>query len=256
MICASSYDAAFLLPLDKEPTVSVAGAALGEGFALVSDNVWANRTRPEQSLHLDYQQYEAPADGPVELPLKGLGTVHTQSFVGSITRRNVLDFLCDRWRVTTAPLRLVSAHYYLEDVYEELGPTHFIAGSHLAGRPPRASDGSAYRGMPDQSLLVKGGDCVMFRSDVWHRGGGNTNGEPRHIIQVFYIDRWLVDRFHEGWEEERMTDAESKQRAAADSFPGGLHPNPDTVLKAKLSTPVSEFTYPAATLAAASPRLR
>ena len=65
-----------------------------------------------------------------------------------------------------APLRVITAHYYLEDTYPELGPTFFIAGSHLAGRPPRDSDQSAYNGMPDQSLLVKAGDCVLFRSDV------------------------------------------------------------------------------------------
>ena len=52
VICASASDPAFLLPLDKEPAVSVAGAALGEGFALISDNVWCNRRRPGQGLHL------------------------------------------------------------------------------------------------------------------------------------------------------------------------------------------------------------
>ena len=31
-------------------------------------------------------------------------------------------------RQEVAPLRLVSVHYYLEDVYEELGPTKFIPG--------------------------------------------------------------------------------------------------------------------------------
>ena len=78
------------------------------------------------------------------------------------------------------------------------GPTKFIAGSHLAGRPPNEGDHSAYRGMPDQSLLVSAGDCVMFRSDVWHRGGGNTCGEQRHIIQNHYCSRWLAERFQEG----------------------------------------------------------
>ena len=60
------------------------------------------------------------------------------------------------------------------------------------------------RGMPDQSLMVMAGDCVMFRSDVWHRGGGNTCGEQRHIIQNHYCSRWLAERFQEGWEEERV----------------------------------------------------
>ena len=110
--------------------------------------------------------------------------------------------------------------------------------------------------MPDRSVLAKAGDAVMFRSDVWHRGGGNTCGKPRHIIQVFYIDSWLVERFCEGWDEERMWDADAKQRAAAHSFPGGPSPNPDAILKAKLSKAAPEFCYPPATLAAASSELR
>lgn len=61
-VCGSSYDTAFLLPLDKEPTCAVAGEALGHGFALFGDSVWNNRERPPQQLHLDYQQYEAQQD--------------------------------------------------------------------------------------------------------------------------------------------------------------------------------------------------
>ena len=56
VVCSSSYDTGFLLPLDKEPTTSVAGAALGEGFALMGDSVWNNYERPDQQLHIDYQQ--------------------------------------------------------------------------------------------------------------------------------------------------------------------------------------------------------
>jgi hypothetical protein len=106
---------------------------------------------------------------------------------------------------------------------------------------------------------------VMFRSDVWHRGGGNTSGEARHLIQVHYCDAWSVKRFQEvstsidsgcwscacalqyylgissrdissicmsdvcgwqGWDEERMEDAEAKQQAAIDGAAGGPNPNP------------------------------
>ena len=68
------------------------------------------------------------------------------------------------------PVFIITAHYYMDDMYEELGPTKFIAGSHKAGRRPTNGE-NHYQGMPAQSLLVKGGDCVMFRSDVWHRKG-------------------------------------------------------------------------------------
>lgn len=141
----------------------------------------------------------------------------------------------------------------LDNVYEELGPTKFIAQSHVAGRPPLESDRSSFRGMPDQSVLVNAGDCVLFRSDVpapsnisprttqrtwiipyyrpgieqvWHRGGGNTSGEPRHIIQVHYCDAWAVELFQEGWDEERVQDAAAKQEAAFIGASGGRLPNP------------------------------
>ena len=51
----------------------------------------------------------------------------------------------------------------MEDMFEELGPTKFIRGSHIAGRRPAGAN--HYKGMPAQSLMVKGGDCVMFRCD-------------------------------------------------------------------------------------------
>ena len=58
VVCSSSYDPEFLLPLDKEPTCAVAGEALGPGFALFGDSVWNIYERPAQQLHIDYQQYD------------------------------------------------------------------------------------------------------------------------------------------------------------------------------------------------------
>ena len=53
-----------------------------------------------------------------------------------------------------------------------------------------------------------------------------------------------------------MWDADAKQLEAAHSLPGGPSPNPDIILKAKLSRPSPEFSYPATTLASASSELR
>lgn len=63
------------------------------------------------------------------------------------------------------------------------GPTKFIKGSHVAGRRPENGE-NHFEGMPAQSLNVKAGDCVMFRSDVWHRGSRNLSNSTRHILQV------------------------------------------------------------------------
>ena len=97
--------------------------------------------------------------------------------------------------------------------------------------------------MPDQSLQVEAGDCVMFRSDVWHRGAGNTCGEARHILQVHYCDAWWVEHFVEGWDEELGRRSEA----------GGNAPNPDAVLKGLLSYEEPRWSYPESSWAAATP---
>jgi len=74
------------------------------------------------------------------------------------------------------PIYLITAHYYLEDMVEELGPTLFVPGSHLSGRPPRPEE-TGWRGVGPRSANVKAGSCVMFRSDVWHSGSPNLSGE-------------------------------------------------------------------------------
>ncbi len=61
---------------------------------------------------------------------------------------------------------------------------------------------------------------------VWHRGGSNTSGEARHIIQVHYCDAWAVELFQEGWDEERVQDAAAKLEAARTGAAGGRLPNP------------------------------
>ena len=113
---------------------------------------------------------------------------------------------------------------------------------------------------------------LNYRADrndqVWHRGGGNTSGEPRHIIQVHYCDAWAVELFQEGWDEERVQDAAAKQEAAHIGAAGGRMPDPcawqcivctagsvecsfayarcirDAVMKGKLCVNPPEFTYP------------
>lgn len=117
---------------------------------------------------------------------------------------------------------------------------------------------------------------------MWHRGGGNTSGEPRHIIQVHYCDAWAVELFQEGWDEERVQDADAKLKAARTGAAGGRNPSPcvfegvcgtlhpvplqthspmlllrsDAVMKAKLCVNPPEFTYPESSWATASTKQR
>ena len=39
------------------------------------------------------------------------------------------------------PVYISTAHFYLDDMTEELGPTRFVPGSHRAGRPPNGDTG-------------------------------------------------------------------------------------------------------------------
>ena len=81
--------------------------------------------RPEQNLHADWQPLLVPED-LMEDP---------------------------RLRI---PVYITTAHFYLDDLYEELGPTAFVPGSHRAGRPP---DGDTeYKGCPAKGIFCKAGD--------------------------------------------------------------------------------------------------
>ncbi len=69
------------------------------------------------------------------------------------------------------------------------GPTRFYPRSHLSSSNPEhdATDG--------HPAIVAAGDCVMFRSDVWHSADANTSDEWRLIMQCHYasdrVSGWL-----------------------------------------------------------------
>ena len=75
-----------------------------------------------------------------------------------------------------------TAHYYLNDMVLELGPTLVIPGSHRAGRPP--ADESSWNGNAPCAAMVKAGSVVLFRNEVWHGAAMNSSTEKRYIMQV------------------------------------------------------------------------
>ena len=144
----------FLRYLDVDPVVAVAESALGAGCHVIQHNLWRTGPgRPRGNTHIDYLPL-ASADGAIPFE---------------------------------TPLYVITAHYYLDDMYEELGPTRFTRRSHLLGRPEwQEQREEAPPSVPEESALVSAGDCVIFRSDVWHGAGGNVSTEARHIMQVHY----------------------------------------------------------------------
>ncbi len=156
-------DPIFLQYLDYDGVIDLAEALHGEDCHVIGMTAWVTGPgRPDQQLHCDWL--------PVELPE---------------------DLLADP-RVDM-PVFVSTAHYYLNDMYEDLGPTKFIPGSHLSGRLPNGD--TEWNGHREKSVICRAGDVVMFRSEVWHRGTANRSDEDRYLLQVHYAQRMITQKF-------------------------------------------------------------
>lgn len=91
------------------------------------------------------------------------------------------------------PVYLVNALYYLDDITEELGPTQVVPGSHRAGKHLNFSEEiESYKGQEPISVLAKAGDCLIFNSQIWHRGATNLSDNPRYVQQIIYRKKFIV----------------------------------------------------------------
>ncbi|HVK04137.1 MAG TPA: phytanoyl-CoA dioxygenase family protein [Armatimonadaceae bacterium] len=92
------------------------------------------------------------------------------------------------------PIFTSTAHFYLNDMVAELGPTILIPGSHRAGRPPQ--DETTWHGIPPQAVMVKAGDVCLFRGDVWHGAWKNTGEHGRrYMLQVHYGNGYIREQY-------------------------------------------------------------
>ena len=160
---AFNRDPYFVQFLDYPGVIEIAEALLGAECHVIAMTSWLTGPgRPDQVLHADYQALTLPEDVMAD----------------------------PRVRV---PVYIATAHYYLDDLTEEIGPTRFIPGSHRAGRAPDGD--TSWQGREEQSILCNAGDVVIFRSEVWHRGSANRSDRVRHLLQVSYAQRWIAQRF-------------------------------------------------------------
>ncbi len=156
-------DPLYLQFLDKSPIIEVAEATHGGDCHCIGMQSWITGPgRPDQGLHTDWLPIRLPTD------------------VRSDQRVKV-------------PIFITTAHYYLNDMYEELGPTKFVPGSHFSGCSPDGQTEWNKRG--DESILCHAGDVVLFRSEVWHRGSANTSNEVRYLLQVHYAQRMITQKY-------------------------------------------------------------
>ena len=153
----------FLQFLDHPRVIDIEEAVHGEDCHCIGMTSWMTGTgRPEQKLHSDWLALSLPDDLMADSRVR-------------------------------FPIFITTAHFYLDDLTEELGPTNFVPGSHLSGRRP---DGDIeWKGQTEKSIMCKAGDVVIFRCEVWHRGTANTSGLTRYLLQVHYAKRMITQKF-------------------------------------------------------------
>ena len=108
---------------------------------------------------------------------------------------------------------------------EELGPTKIVPGSHRSGRRPDkqktdaipdTEQGTNWNEVGEQSFLGKAGDCILFRSEIWHRGTANISNQTRHTFMVHYSKRMITQKFppylHFQFNPEVIARATQRQR--------------------------------------------
>jgi len=156
-------DPLFLSYVDIPGVIEIAEAIHGNDCHIIGMTAWITGPgRPDQTLHADWQ--------PITLPTEVMENPQVK-----------------------IPIYISTAHFYLDDLYEELGPTQFIPGSHRAGRAPNGD--MDYKGVGPKNILCKGGDVVIFRSEVWHRGTANHSQQNRYLLQVHYAQRMITQKF-------------------------------------------------------------
>lgn len=175
--------------IDRPGVIEVAEAihdgAHGGDCHVTGGSSWITGEGRSMEIHLDYQ--------PMSLP----ESVHEDPSV-------------------RIPIFTSTAHFYLNDMVAELGPTILVPGSHRAGRPPQ--DETSWRGVPPQAAMVKAGDVVLFRGDVWHGASKNT-GEygRRYMLQVHYGNGYVREqyppmRYEEMYDPAVLAKATPRQR--------------------------------------------
>ena len=161
--------------IDHPKVIGAAEAVMGNDCHIIGETAW--RTHPGHGgwgIHTDQLFF------PVEEELLVSGQVEL-------------------------PVMLATAHFYLDDLDLDLCPTWIVPGTHKSGRGPGTKPGAtgfvggeerSWRGNEVQPVLVKAGDVMLFRSEVWHTGSKNiTTDRTRYLIQTHYGRRMMAQKF-------------------------------------------------------------
>jgi ectoine hydroxylase-related dioxygenase (phytanoyl-CoA dioxygenase family) len=158
-----NHNAFYLQYVDRSPVIELTEAIHGEDCHIIGQTGWVTgQGRPDQNLHVDWL--------PVPLPEEVMNNPKVK-----------------------LPIFITTAHFYLNDIDEEIGPTKFVPGSHRSGRAPDGD--TTWNGVEEQSIHCKAGDVIQFRSEVWHRGSANKSSKTRYLMQVHYSHRMITQKF-------------------------------------------------------------
>lgn len=163
--CVFNRDPVFVPFVDRPGIVDAAERLMGEECHIIGMTAW--RSRPgfrSGHVHVDKTFVTLP-EGVLDDPAIDL------------------------------PVHLATAHYYLDDIDDQLCPTWVLPGSHRSGRHP-APDERSWRGRELEPVLCQAGDVLFFRSEVWHSGSDNTTTDrTRYLLQVHYSHRDIAQKF-------------------------------------------------------------
>jgi len=161
-------DPEMLQYIDKPDVIGVCQAIFGDHFHVIGGTLWVTGKGRGMGIHIDYLPFPLPED-----------VTHDPR--------------------VTIPIFMATAHYYLDDLTLDLGPTTIVPGSHFAGRPPENE--TSYKGVGPHAVMLKAGDVCLFRSDLWHGAAMNTSEKRRYMVQVHYahssVGKWYPSIRHE-----------------------------------------------------------
>lgn len=178
--CPFAINPDFLDYIDMEPAIDIIRAIHGPGTHATGGSVWITGPgRYPMGLHVDYQPFGLPEDIAKDPRVK-------------------------------IPIMSSTLHFYLNDMYQELGPTLLVPGSHRAGRAPNGE--THWNGKEAQGLECHAGDAMLFRSDLWHGALPNCSGENRYMLQVHYGTPYIASSYTDIKRRRELSD-ETVERA-------------------------------------------
>lgn len=178
-------DPRLLSLIDRPGVIETARGIHDPGAHVTGGSLWTTGKGRAMGIHVDYQPFGLPE------------AVHEDPAV-------------------KVPILTSTAHFYLNDMTAELGPTTVVPGSHKAGRAPFHE--TTWRGVAPQAVMVRAGDVCLFRGDLWHGAWMNSHPtERRYMIQVHYGNAYITKqyppmRYRSLWSEASVAAATSQQR--------------------------------------------